>query len=121
MPAENQSDKNTPHHEAPPPHHQKKTSQRNLQRDVPAIHEKIDWIGHQILGVILVPREMAKLGIPIEDPADMSPPESPPRVMGIQFAIGMSMVNPMSGYPGDRTPLDREGAAQGEKVLDPAW
>ena len=39
--------------------------------------------------------------------------------MRVEFAIGMSVVDAMTGHPGYRATLNGQGAAQCEKALDP--
>ena len=120
MPAEYQANKSPPHHEAPSPENEEKSTKGELEDDIPPIQEEDKGIGYQVFGIILVTLESSKLEIAVEDPSEVGPPESLAGIMRIQLPVGMGMVDPMAGDPGNRTSLDSQGSAHDQEALKPS-
>src|SRR5277367_4809274 len=58
-------------------------------------------------------------GIAGENPPRVRPPSAIMGSVGVTFAVSKLVMNAVGGYPEDRSPLERQRAADGEKVLQP--
>jgi len=58
-------------------------------------------------------------GIAGENPARVRPPSAIVGSVGVTFAVRKLVMNAVGGYPEDRSPLERQRAANREKVLQP--
>ena len=58
-------------------------------------------------------------GVAGENPARVRPPSAIMGSVGVTFAIRKLVMNAVGGYPEDRSALERQGAANREKVLQP--
>jgi hypothetical protein len=56
-----------------------------------------------------------------QQPTDMRPPGSIVGRVGIAILIGLLMMNPVCGHPGNGAALQSERSANGESVVKPYW